>query len=480
MSPLKKIDTAELLDLITEGVVLVQENGRIAFSNSSFAELIGTDKEILTGMPFSEFVSREEIRRVDGFFKHLFLSSLPAKDRTEFSFKDRSGDEHLVEMNARTIVYENKTGVLASVADITESRKTSNELKKLLDLIPEVVLTTSPEDGTRIMNISNATEKLCAIPSGEFASGVFHIFDIVHPDDCDQVRRFYHEIMDKEFDSLEYRIVSADGQTKWVNDSAEVVYKMGGRGKIEKILHVIRDVTERKMHMQRLTSALENLRVSEERYRNMIETATDAIFIVTPEGAFEQINPAGIKLFGFTDQAQARAGNINDHYLDLTQRAHVLHKIKTHGEITDYPIRIKTLSGGIRDVTITAGAKKDKDTGELDSYQVIVHDITVTLNKKEVETYRRTMKGLADSINNLAQTYFSFIGMMKENLADIRQHPETLDTGLEDLMADILSFRRSLERLAKLGKIARDAYATPPDVSPDGTSNEGMYYFETS
>jgi PAS domain S-box-containing protein len=156
MSPLKKIDTAELLDLITEGVVLVQENGRIAFSNSSFAELIGTDKEILTGMPFSEFVSREEIRRVDGFFKHLFLSSLPAKDRTEFSFKDRSGDEHLVEMNARTIVYENKTGVLASVADITESRKTSNELKKLLDLIPEVVLTTSPEDGTRIMNISNA------------------------------------------------------------------------------------------------------------------------------------------------------------------------------------------------------------------------------------------------------------------------------------------------------------------------------------
>ncbi|EMS78057.1 PAS domain-containing protein [Desulfotignum phosphitoxidans] len=480
MSPLKKIDTTELLDMITQGVVLVEENGRIAFSNDGFAEISDMDKEILTGMRFSEFVADKDTRRMDVFFKQLIQSVEGTKDSTEFILKDRSGTEHLVEINARTVVYENKTDILASVADITETRKTTNELKKLLDLIPEVVLTTSPEDNTRIVNISNATEKLCAIPSEEFASGTFHIFDIVHPDDCDQVIRFYHEITGKEFDALEYRIVSADGQTKWVNDAAEVVYKMGGRGKIEKILHVIRDVTERKMHMQRLTSALENLRISEQRYRNIIETATDAIFIVTPDGAFEQINPAGIKLFGFSDMEQAMAGNINDHYLDLTQRAHVIHKIKTEGEITDYPIKIKTCGKEIREVTMTAGAKKNRDTGELESYQAIIHDITVTLHKKEIQTYRRTMKGLSDSINNLAQTYFSYIGLMKENLDDIKQHPEKRDTGMEELMADMLSFRQSLERLARLGKIARDTYAKPPDISPDGTSSEGMYYFETS
>lgn len=479
MSPLKKFDTADLLDMITEGVVLIQENGRIAFSNKSFAELSDVDSHTLVGMVFSKFVAPQDNRRMDGFFTQLIQSSGPVKDTAEFSFKNRSGTEYLVEMNARTIMYEEKKGVLASVVDITERKKTSHELKKLLDLIPEVVLTTSPEDSTRIVSISNATEKLCAIPSEEFASGIFHIFDIVHPDDYDEVVRFYSTIIDREFDSLEYRIVSADGQTKWVNDAAEVVYKMGGRGKIDNILHVIRDVTERKMHMQRLTSALENLRVSEERYRNMIETATDAIFIVTPEGTFEQINPAGIKLFGFTDPDQALSSNINDHYLDLTQRAYVIQKIRTDGEITDYPITIKTCAGDIREVTITAGAKKDRDTGELESYQAIIHDITVTLNKKEIETYRRTMKGLADSINNLAQTYFSFIGLMKENLDDLKQHPENLDTNLEELTADISGFKKSLERLARLGKIARDAYAKPPDVSPDGTSTEGMYYFET-
>ncbi|HSL60976.1 MAG TPA: PAS domain S-box protein, partial [Desulfotignum sp.] len=263
MSPLKKFDTADLLDMITEGVVLIQENGRIAFSNKSFAELSDVDSHTLVGIVFSEFVAPQDNRRMAGFFMQLFQSSGPVKDTAEFSFKNRSGTEYLVEMNARTIMYEEKKGVLASVVDITERKKTSHELKKLLDLIPEVVLTTSPEDSTRIVSISNATEKLCAIPSEEFASGIFHIFDIVHPDDYDEVVRFYSTIIDREFDSLEYRIVSADGQTKWVNDAAEVVYKMGGRGKIDNILHVIRDVTERKIHMQRLTSALENLRVSE-------------------------------------------------------------------------------------------------------------------------------------------------------------------------------------------------------------------------
>ena len=142
-------------------------------------------------------------------------------------------------------------------------------------------MTTAPEDCTRIVNISNATEKLCTIPAEEFSAGSFHIFELVHPDDYDGVVRFYDDIIAKEFDSLEYRIISADGQTKWVNDSAEVIYKMGGRGKIENILHFIRDVTERKIHMQQLTSALDNLRISENRYRNMIETVSGKIREVT-------------------------------------------------------------------------------------------------------------------------------------------------------------------------------------------------------
>ncbi len=194
--------------MITEGVVLIGKNGRIAFANNSFAELSGVDNHALTGMLFTQFVVRQDKQRVERFFLHLIQSLGTVKDTTEFSFKNRSGNEYMVEMNARTLTHEKKINILASVSDITERRKKRNKLKKLLDLIPEVVLTTAPEDCTRIVNISNATEKLCAIPSEAFTSGSFHIFDIVHPDDFDGVMRFYNDIIVKEFDSLEYRIIS--------------------------------------------------------------------------------------------------------------------------------------------------------------------------------------------------------------------------------------------------------------------------------
>jgi len=54
-----------------------------------------------------------------------------------------------------------------------------------------------------------------------------------------------------------------------------------------------------------------------------------------------------------------------------------------------------------------------------------------------------------------------------------------MDTAVEELMADISSFKKSLERLARLGEIARDAYARPPEITGDGAGNEGMYYFDT-
>lgn len=133
MSPLTTIDTAELMDMITEGGVLIRDTGRIAFSNQRFAQLTGVDKETLAGMLFSEFVVRQDQLRVD-----------------------------------------------------------------------------------------------------EFLSGSFHVFDIVHPQDRDQVVRFYQNITEKEFDALEYRIVSADGQTKWVHDETEVIYKKGGQGQNRK------------------------------------------------------------------------------------------------------------------------------------------------------------------------------------------------------------------------------------------------------
>lgn len=477
MAPVRNLSTNEIMDFLNEGVVIIKD-GKIAYSNQSFLDLSDVDKKNVLGIPFLDFVSDYDKKRVGSYLGDLVSFNSNGSDRVEFSLVDRLGNESIFEMKVRTIPYEMGIGVLGSLNDITERRKTRRKLEKLLDIIPEVVLVADSIDPTKILKITNATEKLCAIPAEEFMTGALHIFDIVHSNDSEKVIDFYKNILDNEFDVLEYQIVSADGSEKWVNDSAEVIYKHGGKGRVESVIHVIRDVTERKMYVEKLSFALDNLRISEERYREIVENSSDAIYTVTPEGNFKQMNSAGVNLFGFNNLENALNSNIKDYYLDLEQRKYVLNKINTEGEIVDYSLKIKTTSGDIRDVVITAGAKKNKNTGELESYQVIIHDITCTLHEKEIETYRRTMKGLADSINNLSQIYSGELGLMEDYVYDLKRRPENFSDNLESLLETAGEFKNNLKRLIKLGEMARNAYSEPPEASSDGMGQD-MYYFDT-
>ncbi len=479
MAPLKKTGTAEILNMLNDGVIIISE-GKIVYSNKSFSDLSDVSPDNIVGIPFLEFVSDWDRKKVDTYLNNIFGFDKTVNERIEFNFLDRTGAEYTVEMKVRTIPYENTIGILCSLTDTTLRKITRNKLEKILDVIPEIILTTSPEDSTLIATITNATEKLCAIPAEEFRNGNFHIFDIVHDQDHGKVVDFYKSIIENEFDELEYRIISADGQEKWVIDKAEVIYKRGGKGDVETVMHFIRDITERKHNMENLTRALENLRISEKRYKDIIETTTNTIYIVKPGGDFKHLNSAGIQLFGFKNLEEALQANVNDHYVDLEQREYLLNQITLYDQITDYPIKIQTISGEIKEVTITAGAKKNKDTGALSSYQAIIHDITQSLEKKEIETYRKTMKGLADSINNLAQTYLFDLGLMQDYFFDLKNDPEKLDENLEALIQTANDFRNALNRLSKLGRIARNAFSKPPKASSDGISDDGMYYIDTN
>jgi PAS domain S-box-containing protein len=56
---------------------------------------------------------------------------------------------------------------------------------------------------------------------------------------------------------------------------------------------VVRDVTER-------VQAEETLRRSEQRYRELFESAPDGIFMATPDGRYTDVNAAGCRLLGYT------------------------------------------------------------------------------------------------------------------------------------------------------------------------------------
>lgn len=454
----------QLLDALNQGVVVLSE-GRITHANRCFAEICKTRRQALTGRSFSDFVIPKHRARVEAY---LFgASSEPATPQrsVKFTLLDSGDAEFFVEMQAGLIPHGDGCALLCSLKDITQKTRTTQKLKRILDSIPEVIMAFDSEH-SRIEAANSATEGIFGLPAEQFESNIFHPIDLVLPEDSAKVQAFYAGLIDREIDRIEYRIVHANGDIRWVRDEGEVIYMEQGLGRIQQVYHFIRDVTDRK-------NDEEKLRVSEQKYRRIFQYSTDPIFVAMPDGSFADINQAAIALFGYESREHALTGNVVSHFTEERERKAIMAELARTGTVTDHPGRLKTLTGEVVDVVITAGCRKNRNSGLLESYQVILHDMRPVIERTELETYRRTMGGLSDRLNNIAQVQAMQYGLMSDYIEVLKsaQDGPRKEELLSLLLEEISDLKKSLEDLRVLGEKIRKIYHAPepPVPVPDGT-----------
>jgi PAS domain S-box-containing protein len=117
------------------------------------------------------------------------------------------------------------------------------------------------------------------------------VFDITHPGDVALTRQKFGEVLAgrRQAVDLEKRYIRKDGETVWGHTTAVVI--LDSNSKPIWCSAVIQDITERKR-------AEEKLRDSEEKYRLLVENATEAIF-VAQDGILKFINPKAAEIIGY-------------------------------------------------------------------------------------------------------------------------------------------------------------------------------------
>ncbi|HNB37014.1 MAG TPA: PAS domain S-box protein, partial [Anaerolineales bacterium] len=149
------------------------------------------------------------------------------------------------------------------------------------------------EDQT-LLYVSPSCERITGYKREEFLNNPLLLQSIVHPED----RAIFEKHGADEFHipdpcSLDFRIITAEGQVRWINHSCQIVSDEEGKFRGRRVSH--RDITERRR-------ALEELRASEEKYRGLIKSLTNAISVMDINGNFLYVNDTAASDFGSTPQ----------------------------------------------------------------------------------------------------------------------------------------------------------------------------------
>jgi PAS domain S-box-containing protein len=432
---------------------------------------INPSAEALYGVPVRDFSSGKrhvmdfvhpwDMEKVKEF--HL---SLPDNEFAELEYRIISNNKVVKwVLDEGRVVYAEKGRVRRLdhvIRDITEAKTIKDRLASILDSMNDVVVSISPKDHS-VLGINPSAESLYGIPVRDFGRGKKHVMDFVHPRDLEKVKGFYASLPEHEFAELEYRIISNNKTVKWVLDQGRVVY--GQNGRLRRLDHVIRDITEQKR-------ALDALKQSEEKYRNFFESTNDMAYAVTPEGTFMDINEAGLKLLGFESKEEALRTNIKETYVDPSERMELLAEMREKGYVADKRVRLKNKAGEAFEIAITARAKLN-EAGDILNYEGLAHNITKALEDQRNRVLRNAAGGMCHYLNTHLAALLVSRECMKEDIKSLEGLVQRLgDGGLSgDLMKpmreNLVSLRESYdgvgdayEKIAQVTKAFNSAFLT--------------------
>ena len=180
----------------------------------------------------------------------------------------------------------------------------------------------------------------------------------------------------------DYEILLKHKDGSLLDISINAVHFPGNDHEYPRNIGSMRDISRRK-------KIQEALRVSEERYRTLIENIPIAVNRTTPppNGRFLMVNPAYLKMFGFASEAEALMTDPVEIYFDPSERDIFAQRIFEWGGLKDFEMRFRKRDGAPVWGAMTAKAVYDKESGKALFFDCMIEDITER-KKNEAEMRR--------------------------------------------------------------------------------------------
>jgi len=194
--------------------------------------------------------------------------------------------------------------------------------------------------------------------------------DLRHPDDADAISlAITAALAQRRRYELEYRIVRADGELRWVLERGAGAFAEDGS--VVAVEAIVQDNSRRRQIEHSLAEA-------ERRYRSIFENAIEGIFQSTPADGYITVNPALARMYGYASPQELIA-DLRDIdrqlYVEPRRRADFVEALEQQGYVTNFESEIYRRDGSVIWISENARAVRD-ETGALLFYEGTVEDVT--------------------------------------------------------------------------------------------------------
>ena len=404
--------TQFLLDRAGEGAFWTDSDGRFFYVNEAACALMGYTREELLAMRVTDILPPE----LGSLFQDL---SRRVREEGPFTFEvlhlRKSGERFPAEISLNYLEYQGRECYCAFARDITERKRAEAALRDseeryhgLFEGVPVGLYRTTPAG--RMLDANSALVRALGYPSLKslLATNVADIY--VDPEDRRRWQRAIQGAVSAQ--SYEARVRRFDGSVIWVRFTVRAF--RGDGGEILRYEGALEDVTDRRR-------AEEALRSSEERFRSLVQNASDLISILDAEGVVRYESPSHQRFLGVGPEEHA-GRNVRDlvHLEDLSVVEEALGKLVAQpDEVMTFEYRLRHRDGSWRVFESTASNL----LGQPAVAGIVLNSRDVTDRKQAEE--KLIHDALHDELTGLPNRAL-FMDRLRQSMERSRREPERL------------------------------------------------------
>jgi PAS domain S-box-containing protein len=450
---------ANLLDSVSEAIFSIDNTFTIRSWNRAAATIYGWTAEEVVGKRLHEIgltmfvTNRSEIMALDRLLEHGQWRGEGVQRR-----KDGTAIDILITISPLKNSLGQPVGAVAVHRDITEQKRAEKALREsetryriISEMVSDFVYVYDVEnDGSMVKNWM--TKSATCITSFSFAGMMGDWRRFIHPDDLHIAIQSYEQLLANQAIAVEFRAITRDGKTCWLQSHSQPIWD-AEQQRVTRIYGAARDITERKMAEEELTSAYAvladlNSRLAQSRdlLRTLFDGLEDGMVLLDGQGMVQTINRALAASLNSDPEAI-----VGQSWLTICTQVRpafpghvVLHTLHTQREYRRRE-RVTRADGQVRILDMRTLPLLDTG-GQI--VQVIVHivDVTERLELEELALQHETFVAsgklaatIAHEVNTPLQAIQNFLYLTKHADAAKRETYLTLVSAEIDRISSIMS-----------------------------------------